>query len=545
MILSHPASFCCIVTKNSCIECFSMLLSLAHKHKNANIGILCDTFSFEYIKKSNPNIQDLLQIEFIVNLDKYSEHNRDSMVKQGIWCDFMLEKATIVKHMLNNYNNSMILDTDIIIINEIFVDDTKDIGLSPGHIPEKNIQEVGYYNGGYIWFSNINAVDRWIHFTKTKSRYFEQASLENLRDEFSFFEFDDNHNIQSWRFILDKSKEMLFSKYENEVTYNSKPIISIHTHFYLKLMESFNNLIKRLLIACKKTIPLICIDRIEQGGKWIIKIPIQPCKNPFFNHKGDTFRELCVLMVEKHNDIKIVPYEGFHVMLSRQMNVLLYDRPTLEFINKNDPLVKQCSKILIGNGSKEKEVAILEQNNLHAKPFIFWARKPSILEKFIEINNSKSYDERLYNTIFIGNIENSVQSEWRDNKRSWNDVVDKFIITSGSQHVFTQNEYLEHMSNSRFGLSFAGYGCKCNRDIELMALGTVMLRTDGVNVDSYYEPLVEDVHYINVDSKEDILKIVNSVSKERWKIMSKACKEWYIRNCHSSNTFNIWINALF
>ena len=100
------------------------------------------------------------------------------------------------------------------------------------------------------------------------------------------------------------------------------------------------------------------------------------------------------------------------------------------------------------------------------------------------------------------------------------------------------------MANSRFGLSFAGYGCKCNRDVELMALGTVMLRTKGVNVDSYYEPLIEGTHYINVNSKDDVKRVVEEVSEEKWEIMSKACREWYLRNCHSKNTFNVWMNVM-
>ena len=123
------------------------------------------------------------------------------------------------------------------------------------------------------------------------------------------------------------------------------------------------------------------------------------------------------------------------------------------------------------------------------------------------------------NTVFIGNIENVVQAKWRDDKKAWKDVIDKFVITAGRVHVMSQEEYLECMADSRFGLSFAGYGSKCNRDVELMALGTVMLRTEGVNVDSYYEPLVEGTHYINVDSKDDIKRIVEEVSEDRWEIM--------------------------
>jgi hypothetical protein len=542
--MTSPACFCCIVTKNSCIECFSMLLSLAHQHRDAIVGVLCDTYSRDYIKKSNPDLTNFLQLEFIVGLDEYSDLKRDEMEKKGIWCEFMLSKATIIKHMLLKHNDTMILDGDIIIINKITIDNTKQVGLSPGHIPEKNVKEVGYYNGGYIWFSDVSVVDRWIQISRDSSRYFEQASLEELPKQFSYFEFEDNHNIQSWRVLLDDEKKKLFEVSNNEIMYNNKKVVSIHTHFCWALMAPFNVMIKKFLIECKKTIPLICIDRIESGGKWVIKIPIQPCKVPFFNHKNDTFRELCVLMEEKHDDIKILPYDGVHVWLSRQMNILLYDRPTLEFISGNDPHVRQCSLLLMGNGSKEKEIDILNKNGIITKPWIFWGRRPEILEKYIENNKCKGYRDRKMNTVFIGNIENSIQAKWRDDKKNWKDVIDVFVITSGQKHVMSQEKYLENMANSRFGLSFAGYGCKCNRDVELMALGTVMLRTEGVNIDSYYEPLVEGTHYINVNNKDDVKRIVEEVSEEKWEIMSKACKEWYMRNCYSKNTFNVWMNVM-
>lgn len=545
--MTSPASFCCIVTKNSSIECFSMLLSLAHQHRNAHVGVLCDTYSHDYIKKCNPDISNFLQLDFVIELDEYTDLTRNMMEKEGVFLEFTLKKGNIVKHMLSKHSNVLLLDCDIIIINKILITTenlSKDIGLSAGHIPKKNVEEVGYYNAGYIWFSQILAVDRWIQISRESSRYFEQASLEELPKQFSYFEFEDNHNIQSWRVLLDDEKKKLFEVSNNEIMYNNKKVVSLHTHFCWALMAPFNVMIKKFLIECKKTIPLICIDRIESGGKWVIKIPIQPCKVPFFNHKNDTFRELCAIMENKHDDIKILPYDGVHVWLSRQMNVLLYDRPTLEFISGNDPNIRQCSLLLMGNGSKEKEIDILNKNEIIAKPWVFWGRRPEILEKYIGNNRCKGYKERSMNTVFIGNIENSIQAKWRDDKKEWKDVIDVFLITAGQKHVMSQEEYLENMANSRFGLSFAGYGCKCNRDVELMALGTVMLRTKGVNVDSYYEPLIEGTHYINVNSKDDVKRVVEEVSEEKWEIMSKACREWYLRNCHSKNTFDVWMNVM-
>ena len=401
-------------------------------------------------------------------------------------------KNTILSHMLFKYPDTMFINNDIIIIEKILIDPSKQIGTLKGS---------ELYN--YTWISNISFIDSWI------------------LEEFDYFYFDHNHSVEDNIDISD-----------NTISIKSNS----SKHFHIKIKEH--------LIKSKKTVPLICIDRIEQNGKWIIKMPKQPCKYGFYRHANDSFRELCYLLGEKHNDIEIYEYHGKHVWLSLQQNILLYDKDKLEHIQSNDPEILQTSLILMGNGNKEIEINTLLKFNIPTKPFIFWSRHPKILENFIQNNSPKSYVDRKYNTIFIGNIENSTQERNRGDKRNWGDVVDIFSCVNGTKHKYTQHEYLSLMANSRFGLSFAGYGRKCNRDVELMALGTVMLRAPELDVDSYYEPLVEGVHYITFNEKEDILKIVNSVSKERWKIMSKQCIDWYMRNCHSDNTFDVWMNSV-
>ena len=53
--MTSPSSFCCIVNKKSSIQCFSMLLSLSYQHLDANVGILCDIYSSDYIQNCLPN----------------------------------------------------------------------------------------------------------------------------------------------------------------------------------------------------------------------------------------------------------------------------------------------------------------------------------------------------------------------------------------------------------------------------------------------------------------------------------------------------------
>jgi hypothetical protein len=305
---------------------------------------------------------------------------------------------------------------------------------------------------------------------------------------------------------------------------NFKPIQHI-----LENKELYNN---NLLIS-------LCIDFIVNNGHFIINIPIQPHTNKIYNHKDDSFRELCHLL----KNIKINKTNCNLVFFGNNKQILLYDIPKLDKIDLNTNDIKNTKHILMGNGSKEDEILKLKNIGFKVNPFIFWSRRPQILENFI-LKPSKTFKERIYNSIFIGNIENSIQAKHREDKKEWKDYIDFFHCVNGFQHTFTQEEYLEKMANSKFGLSFEGYGKKCNRDIELMALGTVMLRVPTLNVDSYYEPLIEGIHYINITKKEEIKLFVNNISEEKWTYMSNECKNWYYRNCHSDNTMDIWFKSI-
>ena len=58
------------------------------------VGILCDTYSKEYITtKCNPNLSNLLQLDFVVGLDEYSELNREQMEKKGIFLGVYFEES--------------------------------------------------------------------------------------------------------------------------------------------------------------------------------------------------------------------------------------------------------------------------------------------------------------------------------------------------------------------------------------------------------------------------------------------------------------------
>ena len=90
---------------------------------------------------------------------------------------------------------------------------------------------------------------------------------------------------------------------------------------------------------------------------------------------------------------------------------------------------------------------------------------------------------------------------------------------------------------SKYGLCLRGYGSKCHREIELMALGTVPIVTEDVNTDSYLEPLVEGEHFFKIQSPAELRAIVETTPEPIWRKMSKACISWYKRNAYSDNAW--------
>ena len=276
-------------------------------------------------------------------------------------------------------------------------------------------------------------------------------------------------------------------------------------------------------------------------NKWILKIPKQPLKG-LAEHSNDSYRELVLLLKEKNEDVDII-YSDKTIHCWLEPNILTYDRPTLSWCNDE---IKNASLMLLGNGDVNIEGNILKEKylNLKIKPWIFWARKPIILEKILNDKNILSFEERNIESIFIGNFENNVQERYRNNNLKWCDVISVYHCTKGEKHKFTNEEYLLKLRESKYGLCLRGYGSKCHREIELMAFGTIPIITPNVSIKSYSEELIENIHYISVENPDELKLKISNISVDKWKEMSLECYKWYQRNIHSDNCWNNMINYI-
>lgn len=178
-------------------------------------------------------------------------------------------------------------------------------------------------------------------------------------------------------------------------------------------------------------------------------------------------------------------------------------------------------------------------------PWIYWSRRPKMLHEKIQ-KGLKNFNDRENESIFLGKIENGVQLQNRT-RYDWSKYIEFFSMPvqmgDSLKWKYTQEEYLEHVSNSKFGLCLPGYGPKCNREIEYLGLGVVPLITEGVDL-KYNEPLIEGMHYFYVKTPEEIQYIIKNCSKDRWEYMSYSCKKWYNKNCSPIGSFETTCNIL-
>ena len=236
-----PSSFCTVCTKNCVDELIGFLLSLSVHHKNEKVYVMCDSITKKTIKNITPYPK--LDIVWLTTLNKYSDYDRNEMVKMGIWGEFQMAKADVIEEALKIETDTLFLDSDTIILDEINdILPNRELGVSLQFIQQKNVDETGYYNGGMLWTNQKSLPYKWREFTKT-SRYFDQASIEDLVKIYDTYEFDDNYNIQTWRFILGLEPGHIIASYfsvkNRKLLYKNKPKISKKQLYFLLFLYIF------------------------------------------------------------------------------------------------------------------------------------------------------------------------------------------------------------------------------------------------------------------------------------------------------------------
>jgi len=499
----------------------------------SKLYIMCDSITKKYVE--NDVFPMNLDIHWKISLDKYTGKRRKEMEADKTFSEFLKEKANCLLWAFDEGEKDvMFLDADLFILRPIeFVGyEGQDVILSPHNIRKRDEERFGKYNAGVFWTKTRETIHTWLeHFEG--SRYYEQACLEDVARIHSTYETHDGLNMSWWRvFQSDIHHNEIIKRFDikdDGVYYGEYPLQFIHTHLYdmTGVTGLFNKIMVKLTLSCKDIRNGLLMYKCIQG-KWGVFIPKQPMPG-MWGHTDDSFRELAKMWDIK-GFVKFEKVQGIgNCWFGIPGGCLLYDRPTLSWYT-SDPQAKQAKISLFGNPKPLNG----------GKPWIFWARKPSLLEskKNLFRKNIKEH-----NVVFIGNIENSVQGTYRSDH--WESVVDDFHLTRGTTHKFTHEEYLDRISKSKFGLCMRGFGPKCHRETELMCVGTIPLVTPDVDVESYAEPLVENVHYIRIEKPDDITSVIRDIDEKTRERMSKSCIEWWERNIGLVGSFKTTLSQVF
>jgi hypothetical protein len=285
-------------------------------------------------------------------------------------------------------------------------------------------------------------------------------------------------------------------------------------------------LIEKIVLTIKQ-IELNSQEEPEKLVKQPITLPIGQVG--FHAHSGDSFREMLGIWAER-GYIEIQETNGTpYVWWGKPGDILMYDRANFDWLNKTPA---QYKKILCGNPDASQIKDGLQWS--------FWPRRPRLVE--MEVSKGlKPWADRERNLVFYGRVENSVQQQHRSNELS--KACDEFDMPIGANqpYKYTQKEYLERLGSAKFGLCLAGFGPKCNREIECMALGTVPVVAPDVDMEHYYNPPKEGIHYIRLQSfnPDDAKEAIQEISEATWRDMSNAAHTWWKENCSVDGLFKL------
>lgn len=243
-------------------------------------------------------------------------------------------------------------------------------------------------------------------------------------------------------------------------------------------------------------------------------------------HSGDSFREMAAMWAEKgwvdYEFSKETPYVWMG-------ETLLYDRATYDWL-QDTPATYE--RILVGNPD-----ASLVPNG---KQWSFWPRHPKLVEARVK-EGLPTWEQRDKTMVFYGRVENKEQHAHREN--NLHEACDDFDMPVGPDKPYKHKpkEYLEALATAKYGLCLAGFGPKCNREIECMALGTVPVVAPDVDMDKYHDAPKEGVHYIRLKSFDpaEAKVTVEAISEERWQVMSGLAHKWWQANASAEGLFKI------
>jgi hypothetical protein len=241
-----------------------LLWSLEQVYKDAcpDIFIYTDTDTSKLIPSYKGNCYLRIALDTYTGLNRQKMEQMKGQRFKTKWTDFMCEKITALQWAFEHTQTNQglwFLDADIMLFDKLpELPEEADVALAPHYICSNDEGKYGRYNGGFLWLRGPEMLSVWLDATHT-SRFFEQAALEAVGAAAkNLYEIPIQHNFGWWRMWQSHQNPDEISKrfgYGRNLsgiglTFDGKPLASIHTHWYEKndpATYRFNEFIKARL----------------------------------------------------------------------------------------------------------------------------------------------------------------------------------------------------------------------------------------------------------------------------------------------------------
>ena len=161
--------------------------------------------------------------------------------------EYIYLKMDAMKEAIDNFGNTLFVDSDIVIARDIIQDINKsEVILSPHYHEKKyrtNSINFGIFNAGYIYASNPEVAESWRHIYLNESAFYEQEGMWRLMRLYNFNIFPKTHNVGFWRFQQIWENKKIVQSYMSGCTTNE--VKSWHFHIDESTYENANNTIKK------------------------------------------------------------------------------------------------------------------------------------------------------------------------------------------------------------------------------------------------------------------------------------------------------------
>ena len=399
-------------------------------------------------------------------------------------------------------------------INDVYYYDSYDLCDCSNNTRAKNL-----FNGIYINFLK-DKIQKLLHYPEIMG-YMNKSNLISSHDFFRKLHF----SISPTQF-----------KVENNELYFKDELVK---SFYIDRETKYERMViinKNFLnIVYKTNYNIFKLFNLKNNKKLLFKLP--STHNLFHQSMDSSCNLLNLISIWKnnYNDFVMFYQDKTHNHIKLE-NMVLYDyKDTSKFTNDF-----YSNKILLGSLDTNVDCKLLQEHDISYQPWIYWPKHADKVEAFIDNSQCTlpNFEERINHSIFIG--------KHNESREQLKNTIEYVTLYNNEETQMSYDNYLQNISQSKFGICVKGSQPKSRRLMEYLAVGTVpIIIKNQVNTTSFENPLQENIHFLSVDSIEDVNHIIQTITKETWNELSENGKTWYFKNIHSSNSFKNLITKFF